>query len=269
MWPVFDEEIRNLGESQALVASISPSDGTWKLNRKSRPSKSYIQFKTKTLRDQCHQTIVSSQSCFAVLSSQSSERLPVSFGAAKRRRYLVGGEHFSLKNNGVYRAGLLEVLNIDVSRDFFDLFYKHLFIITTGPTSLRFPYNLIAFNHFDGYLVQRVSIFSALGLLWWCQACWLNLISFLVLTGMSQMIVRVSLSFPVICPPLWCCTLCRYSRGYKKRSCRVKKCTRTFLIQGNHLSCDQWFLCSGVKVCTLGSYIIITVKTFWMPKVRQ
>ena len=69
MWPVFDEEIRNLGESQALVASISPSDGTWKVNRKSRSSKSYTEFKTKTLRDQWHQTIVYSQSCFAVLSS--------------------------------------------------------------------------------------------------------------------------------------------------------------------------------------------------------
>ena len=62
-------------------------------------------------------------------------------------------------------AGLLEVLNIDVSRDFFDLFYQHLFIITTVPTSLRFPYNLIPSNHFDGYLVQRVGIFSTLGLL--------------------------------------------------------------------------------------------------------
>lgn len=29
---------------------------------------------------------------------------------------------------------------------------------------MRFPYNLIAFNHFDWYLVQRVGIFSALGL---------------------------------------------------------------------------------------------------------
>ena len=59
----------------------------------------------------------------------------------------------------------MELLNIDVSRDFFDLFYQNLFIITTGPTSLRFSYNLIAFNHFDGYLVHKVGIFSALGLL--------------------------------------------------------------------------------------------------------
>ena len=44
-------------------------------------------------------------------------------------------------------------------------FYQNVFIITTGPTSLRFPYNLIAFNYFDGYLVHQVGIFSALGLL--------------------------------------------------------------------------------------------------------
>ena len=72
---------------------------------------------------------------------------------------------FCKKKNWVYRAGLLEVLNVDVSRDFFDLFYQNLFIIATGPTSLRFPYNVIAFNYFDGYLVHQVGIFSALGLL--------------------------------------------------------------------------------------------------------
>ena len=59
----------------------------------------------------------------------------------------------------------MELLNIDVSRDFFDPFYQHLFKITPGPTSLRYPYNLMASNHFDGYLVQRVGICSALGLL--------------------------------------------------------------------------------------------------------
>ena len=64
-----------------------------------------------------------------------------------------------LKHNGVQRAALLELLNIDVSRDFFDLFYQHLFKITTGPTPLRFPFNLIVFNHFDGYLVQQVRHF--------------------------------------------------------------------------------------------------------------
>ena len=97
MWPVSDEEIRNLGESRALVASISPSGGTWKLNSKSRCSKSYIELKKNTLRDQCHQTIISSQSCFAVVTAQSFERLPSSFGAAEGRRYLVGAEHFEKK----------------------------------------------------------------------------------------------------------------------------------------------------------------------------
>ena len=72
---------------------------------------------------------------------------------------------FRKKKNEVWRAALLEVLNIDVSRDFFDLFYQNFFIITTGPKYLRFPYNLIAFNHFDGYLVQQVGLFAALGLL--------------------------------------------------------------------------------------------------------
>ena len=70
------------------------------------------------------------------------------------------------------------------------------------------------------------------------------------------------------CPPLWCCSLCRYSSGCRRRPYCVSVCTPTLLIQGSHLLCDRWFLRSGVKLCTLGSSIIMRVRNFWMPKVR-
>ena len=69
------------------------------------------------------------------------------------------------------------------------------------------------------------------------------------------------------CPPLWCCSLCRYSSGCRRRPYCVSICTRTLLIQGSHLLCDRWFLRSG-QLCTLGSSIIMTVRNFWMPEVR-
>ena len=61
-------------------------------------------------------------SCLAVLTAQSSKELPVSLGVAERRGsryYLVGREHFSQNV-----ADLVEVLNIDVSRDSVDVFSR-------------------------------------------------------------------------------------------------------------------------------------------------
>ena len=132
MWPVSDEEIRNLGESRALVASISPSGGTWKLNSNSRCSKSYIDFKKKTLRDQCHQTIISSQSCFAVVTAQSFERLPSSFGAAERRRYLVGAEHFGKKKWALSRGLIFWRPSILMFPGIFSTYFPRPFLIRTG-----------------------------------------------------------------------------------------------------------------------------------------
>ena len=259
MWPVSDEEIRNLGESQVLVANISPSDGTLKLKRKSRSSKSYIEFKTKTLRDQCHQTTVSSQSCFTVLSSQSSERLPVSFGEAKRRRYLVGGEHFSKKKKGGLEGWSFGGPQYWCFQGFFRPILPEPFHNNYRPHILEIS---LYFNSFQPFWRVFASADRHFFSSW----------SFIVMSGLLvelDFFFGINRHFSVICPPLWCCTLCRYFRGCKRRPCRVYRCSRTFLIQGNHLSCDRWFLCSGVKVYTLGSYIIITRNTFWMLKVRQ
>ena len=165
MWPVSDEEIRNLGESRALVASISPSGGTWKLNSKSRCSKSYIELKKNTLRDQCHQTIVSSQSCFAVLTAQSSEKLPSSFGAAKGRRFLVGAEHISLKKWALSRRLIFWRPSILMLPGIFLTYLTRTFLtrpralMTTGTVSVLTPHLFeisLYFNSFSTILTHCV-----------------------------------------------------------------------------------------------------------------